>query len=112
MEVKSNIKNVTKETDKLGKSIGKASDNTQDLDKGLEETGKSGSKGFKAIGTAVKGFGMALKAAGIGLVIALFVTLKEAMERNQKVMDTVNTIMTTISTTFNQVVNVLVDTYN
>ena len=112
MEVKSNIKNVTKETDKLGKSIGKASDNTQDLDKGLEETGKSGSKGFKAIGTAVKGFGMALKAAGIGLVIALFVTLKEAMERNQKVMDTVNNIMTTVATTFNQVVNVLVDTYN
>ena len=112
MEVKSNIKNVTKETDKLGKSIGKASDETKDLDKGLEETGKSGSKGFKAIGTAVKGFGMALKAAGIGLLIGLFVALKEAMERNQKVMNVVNTVMTTISTTFNQVVDVLVDTYN
>ena len=112
MEVKSNIKNVTKETDDLGKSIGKASDETKDLDKGLEETGKSGSKGFRAIGTAVKGFGMALKAAGIGLVIALFVSLKEALERNQKVMDTVNTIMGTISTTFNQVADVLVDVYN
>ena len=110
MEVKSNIKNVTKETDALGKSIGKASDETKDLDKGLEETGKSGSKGFKAIGTAVKGFGMALKAAGIGLVVALFVTLKEALERNQKVMNTVNTIMTAVSTTFNQVVSVLTDT--
>ena len=112
MEVKSNIKNVTKETDDLGKSIGKASDETKDLDKGLEETGKSGSKGFRAIGTAVKGFGMALKAAGIGLVIALFVSLKEALERNQKVMDTVNTIMGTISTTFNQVADVLVDVYD
>jgi hypothetical protein len=112
MEVKSNIKNVTKETDDLGKSIGKASDETKDLDKGLEETGKSGSKGFRAIGTAVKGFGMALKAAGIGLVIALFVTLKEALERNQKVMDAVNTIMGTISTTFNQVADVLVDVYD
>ncbi len=112
MEVKSNIKNVTKETDKLGKSIGKASDETKDLDKGLEETGKSGSKGFRAIGTAVKGFGMALKAAGIGLVIALFVSLKEALERNQKVMDTVNTIMGTISITFNQVADVLTDVYD
>ena len=81
MEVKSNIKSVTKDTDDLGKSLGKASDETKDLDKGLEATGKSGSKGFKAIGTAVKGFGMALKAAGIGLVIALFVSLKEALER-------------------------------
>jgi hypothetical protein len=112
LTVKSNIGEVTKETDDLGKSIGKASDETKDLDKGLEETGKSGSKGFRAIGTAVKGFGMALKAAGIGLAIALFVSLKEALERNQKVMDTVNTIMGTISTTFNQVANVLVEVFN
>jgi hypothetical protein len=112
LTVKSNIGEVTKETDDLGKSIGKASDETKDLDKRLEETGNSGSKGFRAIGTAVKGFGMALKAAGIGLVIALFVSLKESLERNQKVMDTVNTIMGTISTTFNQVANVLVEVIN
>jgi hypothetical protein len=112
LTVKSNIGKVTKETDDLGKSIGKASDETKDLDKRLEETGNSGSKGFRAIGTAVKGFGMALKAAGIGLAIALFVSLKEALERNQKVMDTVNTIMGTISTTFNQVANVLVEVFN
>jgi hypothetical protein len=112
LTVKSNIGEVTKETDDLRKSIGKASDETKDLDKRLEETGNSGSKGFRAIGTAVKGFGMALKAAGIGLAIALFVSLKEALERNQKVMDTVNTIMGTISTTFNQVANVLVEVFN
>jgi hypothetical protein len=112
LTVKSNIGEVTKETDDLKKSIGKASDETKDLDKRLEETGRSGSKGFRAIGTAVKGFGMALKAAGIGLVIALFVSLKESLERNQKVMDTVNTIMGTISTTFNQVANALVEVFN
>jgi hypothetical protein len=112
LTVKSNIGKVTKETDDLGKSIGKASDETKDLDKRLEETSNSGSKGFRAIGTAVKGFGMALKAAGIGLVIGLFVSLKESLERNQKVMDTVNTIMGTISTTFNQVANVLVEVFN
>ena len=112
LDVKSNIKSVTKETDKLGESLGKASDETKDLDKGLEKTGKSGSKGFKAIGTAVKGFGMALKAAGIGLVIALFVSLKEALERNQTVMNAVNTVMTTVSITFNQVADVLIDVYD
>ena len=112
LTVKSNIGEVTKETDDLGKSIGKASDETKDLDKRLEETGNSGSKGFRAIGTAVKGFGMCLKAAGIGLVIGLFVSLKESLERNQKVMDTVNTIMGTICTTFNQVANVLVEVFN
>ena len=109
LEVKSNIKSVTKDTDELNESLGKSVDETKDLDKGLEDAGKSGKKGFKAIGTAVKGFGVALKAAGIGLVIALFVTLKEALERNQTVMNGVSTIMTTVSTTFNQVVDTLID---
>jgi len=94
MEVKSNIGDVAKDTEKLTKSTDGAK------------------KGFKGIGTAIKGMGMALKAAGIGLAVALFVALKEALERNQKVMNTVNTVMTTVSTTFNQVADVLVDVYN
>ena len=108
LEVKSNIKSVTKDTDKLGDSIGVAKTETEGLDKAT----KTGAKGFKGMATAVKGFGMALKAAGIGLVIALFATLKEALERNQTVMNAVNTIMTTVSTTFNQVADVLVDVYD
>ena len=109
LEVKSNIKSVTKDSDELGESLKKTTTETKDLDKGLEGAGKSGKKGFKAIGTGVKAMGMALKAAGIGLIIALFASLTEALSRNQKVMNTVNTVMTTISTTFNQVVDVLID---
>ncbi len=112
MEVKSNIKNVTKETDALGDSVGKAADETKGLGTGLATAGAAGKKGFQMISSAVYGLGLALKAIGIGLVVALFVSLKEALERNQKVMNTINTIMTTVSTTFNQVVDVLVDTYN
>ena len=111
VNVDSDIKSVTEDADDLGTSLGKAVDETKDLDKGLEDAGKSGKKGFKAIGTGVKALGMALKAAGIGLIIALFVSLQEALNRNQKVMNTVNTVMTTISTTFNQVVDVLVDVF-
>jgi len=91
MEVKSNIGEVTKDTDKLTKST----DNAK--------------KGFKGIGTAIKAVGMAFKAAGIGLIIAVFVALKEAVDRNQKAMDLMNTVMTTVSTTFNQVVTVISD---
>jgi len=94
MEVKSNIGDVAKDTEKLDGATKKAS------------------KGFKGMGTAIKGVGMALKAAGIGLVVALFVALQEALGRNQKVMNAVNTVMTTVSTTFNQVANVLVDVYD
>ena len=91
MEVKSNIGEVAKDTEKLAKSTDGAK------------------KGFKGIGTAIKGVGMALKAAGIGLAVALFVALKEAVERNQKAMDLMETVLSTISTTFNQVVIVLSD---
>ena len=94
MEVKSNIGEVAKDTEKLDGATKKAS------------------KGFKGMGTAIKGVGTALKAAGIGLVVALFVALQEALQRNQKVMNAVNTVMTTVSTTFNQVADVLVDVYN
>ena len=99
LEVKSNIKSVSKDTEQLA-------DNLKDVDKGA--VGASG--GFKKMGTAVKGLGMAMKAAGIGLIVAGFAALKVAMESNQKVMNTVEGIMTTISTVMNKVVNVLTDT--
>ena len=91
MEVKSNIGEVAKDTKKLAKSTGVAK------------------KGFKGLSTAVKGVGTAMKAAGIGLIVGLFLALKEAVERNQKAMDLMETVMATVSTTFNQVVNVLTD---
>jgi hypothetical protein len=94
LEVKSNVGEVTQDVKKLDKATDKAAG------------------GFRGIGKAVKGVGTALKAAGIGLIIAAFVALKEALGRNQKVMNAINTVMTTVSITFNQVVDVLVDTYN
>ena len=74
LEVKSNIKSVTKESDALGRSIGKAVDETKDLGGTLKDAGEKGAGGFKKMGTAVKGMGMALKAAGIGLIVALVAT--------------------------------------
>ena len=109
LEVKSNIKSVTEDTDKLATSLGKSVDETKDLGEGLEDAGTQGKKGFKKISTGVKALGTALKAAGIGLIIALFVSLKEALERNQTVSDTLNTTLTTISTTFNQLVDILIN---
>ena len=105
MEVKSNIGEVSKGIDSATKSVGKLADETKKVDGAT----KTASKGFKGMGTAIKGVGVALKAAGIGLIIALFVSLKEAVERNQKAMDLMETVLSTISTTFNQVVVVLTD---
>lgn len=94
LEVKSNIGEVSKDIDELGAGAKKSKAPLRGL-----------AGGFKAIGVA-------MKAAGIGLVIAAFMALKEALSKNQKVMDTVSAVIGTISTTFSQIVDVLVDTYN
>ena len=83
LEVKSNVGAVTKDVEKLDTATGKASG------------------GFKGMGTAIKGMGTALKAAGIGLVVALIAKLMEVFSKNQKVVDTFDTAMTSLSIAFN-----------
>ena len=106
-EIKSNIGDVAEGIDKAAKSTKELGTETEKVGDAAKGTKKS----FGIMGKAVKGVGTAFKALGIiAIVTAAFTALKEAMERNQKVMDIVNKIMTTISTTFNQVINVLTDT--
>ena len=89
-------------------NIGEVTDDVKKLD---DATAK-GSKAFKGMRSAVQGVGTALKSLGIvAILAAAFTALKDALSRNQKVMNTVNTVMTTISTTFNQVAQVLIDVY-
>ena len=83
MEVKSNLGEVVKQTEKLDSAT------------------KKGKRGFQGIGTAIKGVGVALKAAGIGLVVALLAKLMEVFSKNQTVLDTFNTAMTALSIAFN-----------
>jgi hypothetical protein len=105
LNVKTNIEDAAKDAEKFGDTIEDAAKKTDKLD----DAAKKSRGGFQKLTGAVKGFGLALKAAGVGLIIAAFVALKEALGRNQKVMNLVNSVMTTISTTFNQVVGVIVD---
>ena len=83
LNVKSDIGDVVKQTEKL------------------DDATKKGKKGFQGIGTAIKGVGVALKAAGIGLVVALLAKLMEVFSKNQKVLDVFNTAMTALSIAFN-----------
>ena len=83
LNVKSDIGDVTKDTEKLTTASGKAQ------------------KGVGGIGKAFKGMGTAIKAAGIGLVVALLAKLMEVFSKNQKVLDVFNTAMTALSIAFN-----------
>ena len=89
LNVKSDIGDVVKQTEKLDSAT------------------KKGKKGFQGIGKAVKGVGVALKAAGIGIIVALLAKLMEVFSKNQKVLDAFETGMTALSIAFNDLFKVL-----
>ncbi len=102
----------TKGAEKDIKKVGDEADKTAKSTKDIGKAAKDSKKGFSILKVGVKALGTAFKAMGIGLIVAAFAALKEALERNQKVMNVVNTVMNTISGVFNAFVEVLVDTYN
>ena len=101
-----------------------AADGIEKVNEGLEKTNKESQKTSglgKAFGVAKKGakglaggfklIGTALKAAGIGLIIGLFVALKTALEENQKAIDILAVVTETISLVFSAVSTALKDVY-
>ena len=91
LNVKSDIGEVTKDTEKLTTASGKAQ------------------KGVGGIGKAFKGVGVAMKAAGIGIVVALLAKLMEVLSKNQKVLDAFDTGMTALSIAFNDLFGFISD---
>ena len=117
LEIKSEgIGKLNNDLEGLSENLVEAGDGAEKTADGIKDLGKAGKSakgGLKSMAGGLKGIGNALKSLGIiGIIVAAFEALKEALERNQKIMNLVDTIMTTISTTFNQLVDVLVDTYN
>ena len=84
--------------DKDVKEVGKSSDNSIGRIGGVSKKAQRGltgiASGFRAIGTAIK-------AAGIGLVIAGLVTIQELFRENQKVVDFFNTSFSALQLAFN-----------
>ena len=108
LEVKSNIKSVTKDSDDLNKSLDKSVDKTETLEQSTKDVGKAAKGsvgGVKALG---KGFGSLIKAVGIvGLLSAAFTVLKDVFGKNQKVVDAFNTVMTALNIVFTDLFNFL-----
>ena len=76
---------------------------------GLDKSAEKGSKGVGGVSKAFKGLGTAIKAAGIGLVIAALAKLSEIFMQNQKVADLFNTAFEAVSLAFNDFVNFAVN---
>ena len=86
---------------KLDKSV---SDVDAEVNK-LKSSTKDSETNFKSLANIVKVLGTAFKAAGIGLVIALFAKFTEVLNQNQKVVDFFNTTFEALSLAFNDFFN-------
>ncbi len=106
------VEKVSKKVDELKVKGVEATDKLTD---GVKDIGKSAKKTEKDVGGIAKGFkgvGVAIKAAGIGLVIALLAKLKEMMDENQMVLDLFNTTFEAMGLMFNDFVNFLTDNFS
>ena len=111
-------------TGKAEKDLKNVSDGVENVNVGLETTNKetkklgllgksfgAAKKGAKGLAGGFKLIGTAIKAAGIALVVGLFVALKTAVEQNQKVIDALAVVMETVSVVMAEVSRVLTDVY-
>jgi hypothetical protein len=95
-----NNKSANKDIDNTKKGIAGVTKETQKLNKETKKTPRL----LKAFQSGVKGIGTAFKAAGIGIVIALFAKLAQAFINNQKVLDAFNLGLEFLTRVFNDFV--------
>jgi len=103
-------------TDKALKGIDNVAKSVEDLNKATTESNKNTAKSLKEVeksssiaAKGIRGIGNALKAAGIGLAIAAFATLKDIFMQNQKAADFFNTSFEVVSIAFNDFVGFVID---
>ena len=103
-------------TDKALKGIEGVAKGIEDLNKEVVNSNKDTAKSLKNVETSsgqaakgIRGIGNALKAAGIGLAIAAFATLKDIFMQNQKAADFFNTTFEVVSIAFNDFVGFVID---
>jgi len=103
-------------TNEALKGIDSVAKSVEDLNKEVVSSNKDTAKSLKNVESAsgqaakgIRGIGNAIKAAGIGLAIAAFATLKDIFMQNQKAADFFNTSFEVVSIAFNDFVGFIID---
>tara|TARA_R110001632_G_scaffold437_5_gene1430 strand:+ start:462 stop:2402 length:1941 start_codon:yes stop_codon:yes gene_type:complete len=118
LEIEAKLDKATKGVENLTEEITNLKEAQSEQVEGLKkqvkdlstEQGKA-TKAVKGLSAGFKGVGLAMKAAGIGLVLALFNKLGEAMMKNQKVADAVETVFAAVGMIFKEVSDRLMDVF-
>ena len=103
LKVKHNLDDVAQKVDKVG-------DKLEEVDDKVDEIADSTKKAESGIGKMAKAFtglGLAIKAAGIGLLLEAFQVFKDTISANQKVLDLFNTSMTATKMIFSDIVKLI-----
>jgi len=107
-------KGAIKSVKNMQSAIKDVGDEAEKTDREVEAIGVTAGKtrtGFNVMAKAISKVGLALKAAGIGLVVAIIAGLTEAFSRNKEVMDKLSIGLETIQGFFSQITDALVATY-
>ena len=102
----------TKDIEKGVKDIGKQAEKTDKEVEAIGATAGNSKKGFTIMRNSVRSVGVAMKTAGIGLLIAVLAGLTEAASRNKETMDKVSIVMGTVQEVFSQVSTAIRNTFN
>ena len=99
---------------KLSADVDGAKKDLEQVKQGVEDIGKSSETTAKATGgirDGLKGVGVAIKAAGIGLALKAFEMLSEVFMKNQKTADFFNTAFEVTSIAINDLVNFIFNNF-
>lgn len=104
---------VTK-SDKAVKELEKVNDKADGIKDKLGGIGKSGEEsvsGIKKLSKGISGIGLAIKAAGIGILLSALQFLKDLFMQNQAVVDTFSTAFNFLSVIFGEVADAIKTVY-
>jgi len=111
-KTEANLQDVVDAIKSLNKEVTTTSEETNDGLKSIEKQSKGTFKAVKTIGKGIKGLGLALKAAGFGLIMKAADAFFEVLKTNQPVADAMAVGFEFLSQILNQVSSALIDTYN
>jgi hypothetical protein len=103
LKVKHNLDDVAEKVDKVGDKLEEVDDKVDEI----ADSTKKAETGIGKMSKAFTGLGLAIKAAGIGILLDAFQVFKDVMMSNQKVLDLFNTSMTATKNIFADVVRLI-----
>ena len=99
----------TREVEDLKKEIKGLNKEVQNTNEQTEEGLKSVEKASETTAGGVRKVGTALKALGIGLILAAFAKFTEILNQNQKVVDAANITFEVLSIIFNDIIGTVIE---